>query len=364
MAASRLAALVQRIVEQPGSAFGAPGAGVVVLRGDRVVDRIFFGTDAAGRPFGPDSLFPIASSVKLATGLTLHRLCELGRLALDDPLARHLPEAAAARPDVTLRALLSHVSGLPLDLSPESVTFDEKLDWPTLKQACLCTPLQDAPRVHFQYSNLGYGLLGITIERASGMSYQDAVRSLVLEPLGIEAYLGRAPPRAAAAIGDVRSRHVGTPVEPYNSTFWQALGLPWSGLVTTAEGLLSLALAYAGRSALIRAETCAEATRNQNGTLGGGFRTRDPFLGMDATSVLTWPACNWGLGIEVRGEKSPHWSPPLAGAASFGHIGSSGCVVWVVPSADTAWVVVGTRTTDGGWLLRHAAGLGLAILRG
>src|ERR671937_2235049 len=69
------------------------------------------GVDAAGQPLG-GSLFPVASLTKLATALSVLRLVDVGGLGLADPLSRHLPEAGAAQPGVTLRRLLAHTAGL------------------------------------------------------------------------------------------------------------------------------------------------------------------------------------------------------------------------------------------------------------
>src|SRR5437899_12981322 len=92
---------------------GLPGLALAVARGAAPVQTLCLGRDAAGHALTPDSLFPVASVTKLATALAVLRLVETGRLALDDPLATHLPEAAAARPGVTRRALLSHTAGRP-----------------------------------------------------------------------------------------------------------------------------------------------------------------------------------------------------------------------------------------------------------
>jgi hypothetical protein len=93
-----------------------PGIALAVALGAEPAQTLCMGCDAGGHELAPESLFPVASVTKLATALAVLRLVEAGRLALDDSLARHLPEAAAARPGVTLRALLSHTAGLPLDL--------------------------------------------------------------------------------------------------------------------------------------------------------------------------------------------------------------------------------------------------------
>jgi beta-lactamase class C len=355
----------QRIVEARHTLLGAPGVIVVSAAGGRPAERVFVGTDAAGEPLGEDTLFGISSISKLALALAILRLTERGALSLDDPLETHLAGAAAAQPGVTVRRLLCHTSGLPLDLSAELDLYTAQLDGAALRREHLRAPLQTRPGERVQYSDIGYGLLAQVIERLTGRGIAAALRSLVLDPLGVEAYLGEPLPRRRALIADVRGRYAGTAVERYNSEFFVRLGMPWSGMFTTPDGLLGLLRAFMGVPAgFLDRETLAEATRDHTGGLGGGFCTTDPFLGMGdhLTTPLAWNRCPWGLGVELRGDKTPHWSVTRGAPDSFGHIGSSGCLVWADRAADVVWAILGARTTDSGWLLRHAPALGAAVL--
>lgn len=97
-----------------------PGIIVGVARGAQPAEFIAIGSDANGVALHADTLFPMASVTKMATALAVLRLCDQQVLALDDPLEQHLPEAQAARPGVTLRALLCHSAGLPMEVSPNS----------------------------------------------------------------------------------------------------------------------------------------------------------------------------------------------------------------------------------------------------
>jgi len=82
----------------------------------------------------------------------------------------------------------------------------------------------------------------------------------------------------------------------------------------------------------------AEALRDQTGGLAGGM-----------IGFLEWPRWPWGLGVELHGDKSPHWVPDMADPASFGHAGASGCLAWVDPTIGGAWAMLGARTGEG-WL--------------
>ncbi len=343
---------VRNAVEEVLRAAQVPGMVLAVARGDRPAEFLAIGEDALGRPLAHDTLFPVASITKLATALAVLRLAEEGALTLDDQLSEHLPEALAAQHGVTIRALLCHTGGLPIDVADALAPYAPGLDWPRLCAACLETPLETPPGTRVQYDNVGYGLLAAVVEWRTNQGFAHALRDLVLSPLGIESYLGVEPPREVATLADVRGRQRGGELEPFNSAFWRSLALPWAGLLTNGEGALALVRAFQGHpAAFLRPETRAEATRNQTGDLAGGF-----------VKPLYWSPCPWGLGPDLLGDKTPHWAPAQAGADSFGHSGASGCLAWAAPAAGVAWALLGARTADSGWLLRRAPAIGAAIL--
>ncbi len=336
---------------------------VVIACGGKIVTHVAAGTDARGAPVREDTIFPLASASKLAPGIAILRLVDEERIGLDDPLGRYIPEALAARAGVTLRMLLSHTSDLPLEFRPGQVQYGPDLDWSIMAAACLDTPLAHEPGSRVQYSNIAYGLLGIAVERATGLDYRSAIERLVLDPLGAEAYVGRSGPRQYAAVMGIDSPFAGTELEPFNSTFSQALTMPWSSVYATADGLVAILQVYAGmRPDLVRAETVAEARLDQTHGLEGGFGTADPFIGFNKSKSITWPRCAWGLTVELRGDKRPHWTPSTASPDSFGQVGSSGCLAWCDPARRVSWAICGTRTTDNGWMLRYGAAIGNVAL--
>lgn len=334
------------------AAYRVPGAVILFARSAEPAQILALGTDAAGRPVTADTLFAVASITKLATALAVLRLVELEEIDLDALLSRYAPDAAAARPGVTIRNLLCHLGGLPLDLPPERAPYRAGLTWHQLARACLQTPLELWPEQRVQYSNVGYGLLAVVVERQTGQSFHAALSRLVIEPLGIPAYLGLEPPRPVATLADVRGPEADTPLAIFNSAYWRGLALPWAGLITTPLGVLALVRAYrAGASKLLQSAWADLATENQCDNLPGGY-----------APPLVWRTCWWGLGPDLRDEKSPHWAPSSASPHTFGHAGASGCCVWHDPIVDVSWAILGTRTSDNGWLLRAGPRLGEAIL--
>lgn len=332
--------------------FEVPGIAILFARGAGEPEALSIGTDAAGAPVGATSLFIVASITKLATALCVLRLCDAGALALDDALGKYLPEAASAQDGVTFRALLSHTAGLPQDLPNADALYGAPMTWHDLKRECLRVPLQDAPYTRVLYGNVGYGLLALVVEQVTQDTFLNVLRAQVLAPLGIEGYLGDEPPRAVMKIADVRSRHAGTDIEPFNSEYYRALGLPWSGLVTTPEGALKLVRAFACQPRGFLSDALRdEATHNQTDSLPGGYGGR-----------FDYPLAQWGLGVDLKGDKKLHWTPATVSPRTFGHAGASGCCVWHDPDANFSWGIFGTRTADNAWLVRAGPKIAERIL--
>lgn len=329
---------MRRVLEDVMSARAVPGFVIAVVRGDGPPEHLVIGADGTGTPLSEESLFPIASVTKLAAALTVLRLADRGVLAIDDSLQLYLPDAAAAGEGVTVRALLSHTAGLPDDIDPALAPYTLALDWSVLSRACLATPLMTPPGTAVRYSNVGIGLLAVVIERLTGQAFPEAMADIVLEPLGIEAYLGEEPPRPPAWIAGNLGEHTGTELDPCNSPFSRRLAMPWSSLVTTAFGALALVRAFASvPSGFLSPGLSEEARRDQTGGLSGRM------------IFLDWPRCPWGLGPELRGDKAPHWTPSEASPATFGHIGSTGCSAWADPTVGVAWVMFGARFMIDWW---------------
>jgi CubicO group peptidase (beta-lactamase class C family) len=325
------------------------GLVLAVAHGDGPPESLALGADAAGAPLAADSLFITASVTKLATALAALRLADAGTLDLGAELGRYLPDAAAAQPGITVARVMSHSAGLPVDVSPERAPYAPGLSWDVLRDACLAEPPAAAPGGLVQYGNHGYGLLAIVVERLAGAPFPQALRELVLAPLGIAGDLGAGP--TPAVLSDVRGNNL-PELQPFNSAFYRSLALPWAGLVTTAAGALALARAFAGRPAgFISPAVLGEARRSHTDGLEGG-----------SAPPLWYDDCPWGLGPELRGVKRPHWAPASAAPASYGHAGASGCIAWHDPASDVSYAIMGTRTAANGWLIRHAPTLGDALL--
>lgn len=330
---------VARVVAGQVAEGAASGFVVAVARGDGPVAALAVGADAAGRPLAPDSLFPFASITKLATALAVLRLADDGALDVADPLARHLPDAAAARAGVTLRHLLCHTGGLPDEL-PADLAPDNNLPWPARAAAALDARPVDPPGTLVRYSDVGYALLALVVERATGQPFPAALAELVLTPLGMGATFGVAPARTRARIAGANW---------HNAPGWPLLADLASCLVGTAADALALVRAFRP-GVLLRPETCAAATHDQTG-------------GLAATEPLPWPRAPWGLGPGLKHDLPPFmFVPPAAGPAAYGHGGAAGGLAWADPDVDIAAAILSTRA-GGSWCSDTMAAISAAILR-
>jgi CubicO group peptidase (beta-lactamase class C family) len=165
---------------------GVPGVALGVLRADEV-RAAGFGVTSVEHPLDvtPGTLFQIGSITKTFTGTVALRLVEAGRLDLDAPVRRYVPDLRLASEEaaagVTMRHLLTHTGGWAGDYFDDTGPDDgalarmvERLD--RLEQL---TPLGTV----WSYNNAGFYLAGRVIEVVAGKPYEEAVRELVLEPL-------------------------------------------------------------------------------------------------------------------------------------------------------------------------------------
>jgi CubicO group peptidase (beta-lactamase class C family)/microsomal dipeptidase-like Zn-dependent dipeptidase len=166
-----------------------PGASVLVLRdGVPVVRRSYGLADVEVRtPATPATNYRLASMTKQFTAAAVLLLAEAGKLTLDDPVRRWLPELPAVTQGVTIRHLLTHTGGL---IDYEDFVPD---DAPQVHDADVLNILAKQDRVYFapgtsyRYSNSGYSLLSLVVARTAGRTFASYLREHVFEPLGMHA---------------------------------------------------------------------------------------------------------------------------------------------------------------------------------
>jgi CubicO group peptidase (beta-lactamase class C family) len=167
---------------------GAPGASVVVIRRGRVVFTRAYGlADLEARtPAAPRTDYRLASLTKQFTAMAVMILAEQGRLNYDDLVARFLPSLPAYARDVTIRNLLNHTGGLwdYEDFVPDSQTYQVK-DRDVLALIARADSLYFRPGSAYRYSNTGYALLALVVERVSGVQFARFLETRVFRPLGM-----------------------------------------------------------------------------------------------------------------------------------------------------------------------------------
>lgn len=215
---------------------GATGLQLAVAHGDEVIVDLAWGSAdvVTGEAMTAEHLFRIASHSKTMTAVIVLRLVEEGRLRLDDHAGAIVSELAdSAVATVTVRELLGHQGGIIRDSSD-----GDFWQWnrPFLDREQLLDVLCEEGNVfasneHFKYTNIGYGLLGVIVERATGSTYSELGEELVVRPLGLERTGPEyAPERAAVyASGHTGRTAYGDPrrVIPHVDTRAMAAATGW-----------------------------------------------------------------------------------------------------------------------------------------
>src|SRR4051794_23278087 len=179
-----LAAELERLVRKEQRDKRLPSIAAAVVHDGEIVWETAVGAADVGaqRDATPEAQYRLGSITKTFTAAAIMQLRDDGKLDLEDTLDKHVDGAAHAP---TLRRLLSHTSGLQREthddawLKQRFASVDELLE-----------TLQEAERVlpsgaRFHYSNLAFALLGIVVERVSGMGYVEYVQQRLLDPVGL-----------------------------------------------------------------------------------------------------------------------------------------------------------------------------------
>jgi CubicO group peptidase (beta-lactamase class C family) len=180
----------------------SPGAAVLVIQDGKIVHKAGYGLAdlAKGTPITPSQIFHLASVGKQFTALAVLILLEKGKLDLDDPVEKYLPELAHFGNGVTIRRLLNDTSGIPDAYSGDLYeALMQRSARPTNADLLAVLSTADgllfAPGFKFKYSNTGYDVLGALIERVSGESYPDFLEENIFSPLGMKNSFSLPSPR-------------------------------------------------------------------------------------------------------------------------------------------------------------------------
>ena len=322
-------------------------AGAVTLVGthDQVLSLETVGSQNldSATPMRPDTLFRIASMTKPITATGIMILVDEGKLSIDDPVEKHLPEFRGqmlvagrskdmttlkkpARP-ISVRDLLTHTSGLPGMPPPGLAELYGKRNH-TLAEAVLAysqRPLEFEPGSKWSYCNTGIDTLGRIIEVLSGQSYEAFLKQRIFDPLGMSdtTFYPTAEQLKRTAMTYDRKKDELKPV--VNSIIGPPQGaqypIPAGGLYSTAGDLAKLYQMMLRRGAGGDRQILSEAgvqtmTQVQTGELKAGFTD-----GM-----------GFGLGWGVV--RKPAGVTAMLSPGSYGHGGAFGTQAWIDPHKD------------------------------
>jgi CubicO group peptidase (beta-lactamase class C family) len=183
---ARVEAAIAQVTARPE----AVGLSVAVARGDKIiVERgAGFADLATRRRAGAVTEFRIGSVTKQFTAAAIMKLVEQGKIRLDDPLAKYLPDFDTGGRTVTIRQLLNHASGIPnYTAQPGFGAIAAKPDLTAQDVLKLVSgaPFDFEPGTGWRYSNTNYYLLGLIIEKVTGQPYGDFVQNRLFKPLGL-----------------------------------------------------------------------------------------------------------------------------------------------------------------------------------
>jgi CubicO group peptidase (beta-lactamase class C family) len=323
-----------------------------------------------------NSLFRIASMTKPITAIGIMILQEEGKLSVDDPVEKHLPEfkgqkLLANRTDsletlkkpsrvITIRDLLTHTSGLPggFPFGLSDLYFKRNL---TLHEAVLVSsqqPLEFEPGSKWAYCNAGIDTLGCIIEVASGQSYESFLTKRVFEPLGMSDTTCFPSPdqlKRLAGLYDSKENRL-------QFTEYSLLGpvkgakhpIPAGGLYSTGADLaklyqMMLQRGSLGSTKILSEQSVATMTKVQTGDLVCGFTDGMSF-------GYGWAVINRPTGVHA-----------MLSAGTFGHGGAFGTQGWVDPSQDVFVILliqrIGLPNADGSDLRRELQEVAVGSLK-
>lgn len=277
---------VQSRLDSLARAHRVPGAQLTVHTGTDTLS-VHTGTAEAltNTPFTAETAVPLGSVTKVATAAAVVLLADDGDLDLDEPAAELLPELRDI-PEMTVRHLLSHTAGLPTGPDSDSAVGTTVSRY--LSAVCTAHSALFPPGTGFSYSNAGYVAAGRILSEVTGMTWQEALGALLLEPLGIvPAFLGEAALARPVASGHALNTATGL-LRPAHQNL-APVEAPAGALLASAEDLAALGRAVIGRSTALPTAVAD--------------RMRRPEPAADPGAL----ADSWGLGLALFRQDGRMW---------------------------------------------------------
>jgi CubicO group peptidase (beta-lactamase class C family) len=300
-----------------------PAATGLLARDDEILWFKTVGEMSPGIPMRGDAITPLASIGKLYTATAAMILVERGRIALDDPVGKYIPEfakVASGRP-ITVFHLLTHTSGLTVDGDAFWAAWDantEKTNTTAMARSLAALPLASQPGEVFEYGPTGasYEVLAALIEIASGQTLEDFMAENVFRPLGLRDTYFYLPPDEATRRPAIYRRVDGAlrvtrayGVPDVRSRYFYGGG----GVQSSPRDVLRFARLFLHGGAvdgvrILKPESVRQMMSDQLGD-------RAP------------PSFTWGFGGAIQ-------QAPTGGTTMYGWTGGGFSLLWVDPALD------------------------------
>jgi uncharacterized protein YbbC (DUF1343 family) len=310
-----------------------PGCVVVVGRKDEILYKRAFGQRAlepARLPMQMDTVFDLASLTKpVATGASVMVLVDRGQVALDEPVAKYVPEFGhAGKGSITVRQLLLHTGGLVPDNPMSDFARGPDEAWRRIFDA----PARWAPGERLVYSDVGFMVLGELVRRVSGKDVAAFAAEAVFAPLGLRetSFLPPEPLRARAAPTEVRPDAGFMQGEVHDPRAYALGGVAGhAGLFSTPRDMSRFAQAWLGKGGFEGARVVSPAT------FGAFVAPHDV------------PGAIRALGWDIASPLVKHRGEGLSRRA-FGHGGYTGTSLWLDPDANLFVLFLSNRVHPNG----------------
>jgi CubicO group peptidase (beta-lactamase class C family) len=315
-----------------------PGAVVLAARDGVIVEHSAFGhalryASSTGTELPPqewipmrrDTIHDVASLSKLFTAVAAMQQVESGRLDLDAPAARYIPQfAAGGKQDVTVRHLMTHTAGLPAGLALDP--------YPTVEQrlaAIYAVPLRYQPGTQYLYSDLSFIVVGKIVERVGGAPLDVLVRRGIIEPLGLTGTMHNPPAELRPMIAPTEWQESGRGLiwgEVHDRTSWLLGGTAGhAGLFSNAYdiavfGQTMLNGGRYGHAQIVRPESVSAMLTNWNAHLGRGAER--------------------GLGFQLA---TYSYMGAMRTPGTYGHTGFTGTSLVIDPATRSMLVLLSNR---------------------
>jgi CubicO group peptidase (beta-lactamase class C family) len=323
------------------------GAVTAVVTKDKLLDleAIGFADIAASKPMQPDSIFCIKSMTKPVTGVAVMMLQDEGKLNVEDPVAKYIPEFAdlktpSGKPaNLTLAHLLTHTSGLGEGLGESGSRSDPAHTLADLVRQALASPMQFEPGTRWKYTQSGINTAGRIVEIVTGLSYDQFLQQRLFDPLGMRDTTFYPTDKQAPRIVTLYTKDKETGnLEPvarradFNSHDRPPLAT--SGIYSTAPDFARLCQMLLNGGELdgkryLKPETIRLFATPRTGDLKAGFV----------------PGSVWGLGCGIVAE--PQGVTEALSPGTFGHGGAYGTQMWIDSVKGVGYVLMIQREKFG-----------------